>query len=207
MLEEKNWKVSELEIIKEILGFLPERHTTFSEVIKALVREDYLSRAGKSYLSVAGMYRVSTGSIVLYNPAFGGLLKLGEVEVPILDFTLVTLVGFSLFTHLQVKKFWAALMYPQFNKGRGATPRIKLVDTEMIREEIDYRGNVLYLNPANVSLDRSFALAYTSFLIAPDPLLRAFPDAYHFLKKTVFAGHDYRDKALSTGFGKTRLKV
>jgi site-specific recombinase XerD len=65
-------------MLDAILGLLPERHTTFNEAIAEIVRGEYLSHGGKSYLSALGIYRPSARSATLFTPAFGGNLELGS---------------------------------------------------------------------------------------------------------------------------------
>lgn len=192
MFEQRNWKSKELSQLQHLLQFFPERHTTYNGSLRALVREDYLERKGVVYQSVAGLYRPAGGEATLFNPAFWDPFVLGDQEIPALDFVLLTLIGFSLFPELEVKKNWPPVMYPAFDRGDGAHPQVKILDRQRLPEEIQFKKGQLELNPKLVSLDRCFAYCYACYAFTPEPLLRSFPEAYHFLKDRIFAGLEYR---------------
>ena len=207
MIEEKKWKRDEMAMLDQVLGYLPERHTKHNTAITQWVREDYLTGETKASLSAGGLYRVTNGSAYLYNPAVGGNFELGNLEIPRFDFTVVTLIGFSLFLHPYGKKLSAAYLYPKFDKGQGTSPKLKILDTELILRQLDYRSGNLYLDEKLVSLDQAFALCYTSYLVAPEYLLKSFPDVYQELKTTIFDGREYRKKGSYPGGGIHVLRV
>jgi hypothetical protein len=195
MLEVRNWKRAELDRVQWILRRLPERHLRYNRELSELLREEYLSSTEKTNLSAAGYYRTRRRSVALFNPAFWGPIRLGGKEVQALDFTLWSLIGFSLFTTLEAKKNWPSIMYPRFDRGSGARAALKVVDRELLPRELALHGGQLYLEPKLVSLDRSFAYCYASYGLAPENLVRSFPKAYDYLKIRIFAGREFRVKA------------
>jgi len=187
----RGWKADELAMLDAILGLLPERHTTFNEAIAEIVRGEYLSHGGKSYLSALGIYRPSARSATLFTPAFGGNLELGSLVVPTFDFTLLTLVGHSLFNHPTIMERWPRLFRPGVDRHEAIAAKLQLLERERIHEEICVEKKALRLD-AKLPLERAFALAYTSYIVAPRRLFDAYTSAYHFLKESVFAGKEYR---------------
>jgi hypothetical protein len=202
MFTARTWKYSELRRIGWLLDRFPERHVRFNEGFSRLNREDYLTVRGAVHASAAGYYRTGTKSVVLFNPAFWGTISLGDREVRALDFSLWSLVGFSLFTTLEVRKTWPPIVYPGFDRGAGSRPELKLVDRERIRSELSLSGGRLCLDPQRVSLDRSFAYCYACYALVPDHLLRSLPEAYLHLKTCIFAGREFRpQRAALVGAG------
>ncbi len=205
MFEPRKWKRAELEMVNALLRHLPERHIRYNEGFAELVREDYLTGKDKTSLSAAGVYRTRGGSMILFHPAFWDPVALGATEIPAIHFTLLALVGYSLFTTLEVKKGWPPIMYPRYDRGPGARALVKIVDRELLPQELQLRGGELYMDPKLVSLDRSFAYCYACYVLAPENLLRSFPEAYQYLKTRIFAGREYRaQQAMS---GKHRIRV
>ena len=127
MFEPRKWKRDELEMVNGMLRHLPERHIRYNEGFAELVREDYLSGKDKTNLSAAGVYRTRGGSMILFNPAFWDPVALGTTEIPAIHFTLLAMVGYSLFTTLEVKKGWPPIMYPRFDRGPGARALVKMI--------------------------------------------------------------------------------
>lgn len=207
MFEARNWNEAELAAVNQILGGFPERHVRYNEGLSQLVREDFLSTNEKTSLSAAGHYRTRSGSMVLYNPAFSDPIAVPGTKVRRLDFTLWALIGFSLFTTLEVRRNWAPIMYPRFDRGSGASPLLKVVDRELLNREMRLSGSELYLDPNLVSLDRSFAYCYACYALSPENLLRSFPNAYEYLKNRIFARREFRNRVVPANGGSPMLRV
>lgn len=190
MLKINTFSENELVKVDFLLNLLPN----FCSEVSEIAREDYLVRQGNAYASVAGIYRSEPRSITLYNSAFWGTVELGETEIPVLDLTLFTLIGYSLIDRPEISKGWPAFMYPRFNKGRGGNERVNIFDRKLIKEELVFTPHFLSFNPEMVSLEKSFALAYSCYLIFPNALLNAYPEVYKFLKEKVFQRKEYGKK-------------
>ena len=188
MFHATTWKRWELDRLDDVLEGVPERHLRYNEALSEIARNDYLRARSRTSLSAAGCYRTRTRSVTVFNPAFWGLVALGDRELPVFDFTLRALVGFSLFATLEVRKHWPPIVYPRFDRGSGSSPVLKVVDAKLLSQELRLSQGRVDLNADRVSLDRAFAYCYAGYTLFPGSLQRSLPDAFHYLGTRVFAG-------------------
>ncbi len=190
--EQNLWPMDDMKRVEGVMSMLPQRHIRYNSWVREVSREDVLHHAGTNYPMVTGVYRPGKNSMVLYDSAFTEVLNLGETEAPALEFTFLTLVGYSLLHTSVVKKHWVDIFYPRFGKAKNERAHIQLVDQEKLLREVRLHNKSLILDEESVSAEKSFAVCYAAYVLFPEYLLRSFPEAYHFLREQVFVGKEYQ---------------
>lgn len=175
---------NDLDQIETTLKLLPETHTTFNEFFSEIEFNTVLEHQHIHYPSVFGLYRTEEKSLSLFTEALA--------EEPLLsfcnsfEFTLLALIGQSLWMRDDVKIFWGKHFYPQFDQGAGTSPLVKMIDQTRLAEQIKFKNQSIFLDPHYVSLDESFAFLYACYVIDPQSIADHYPTAWSFFKDVLF---------------------
>lgn len=174
-----------LDRIEAILKLLPETHTTFNEFFSEITIKPLLTYQSSIYDSVFGLYRTQENSLLLFTQALTEKSRLSFGNS--FEFTLLALIGQSLWMRNDVKIFWGKSFYPQFDKGAGTSSLVKMIEQTRLAEQIKFHNQSIVLNPQHVSLDESFAFLYACYVIDPQSIVAHYPTAWSFFNNILFA--------------------
>jgi hypothetical protein len=191
-IESIGWGTEELEKINSALKVIPQDHLVLNRCFCKLSYSEYLSRDGKLYPYIIGVYLRESKTVELYKGSFAGFLVLGTHMVRLPEFSLYLLIGVTVLDELEGQKEWEQLCSDEFKDvNTSINTNVYVCNKVSLRQSIGFYNNAIYFVPEKIDIETIFGVSYASYILYPDYLEQGNKKIFNFLKYHVFSGKTY----------------